>query len=159
TFSRFLDRLLYANVRLKGADHILTKVNNLTTAHGLLGRSPLFDRRVVAASFAVPPEQKMVGSVEKVVLKEAVADLLPPSIPARPKSGMLVPVQGWFRQELQKVAADQLLSRRARIADYLDQRVIREWLAYRGNLWPRHGVKLWLILSLEIWLRQQDGRR
>ena len=52
--SYLLNRLMYANVRLKGADHILTKVNNLTTANGLIGRSPLFDRRIVEFSFATP---------------------------------------------------------------------------------------------------------
>jgi len=37
----FLNRLMHLNVRLKGACHILTKVNNLTSANGVLGRSPL----------------------------------------------------------------------------------------------------------------------
>ena len=32
---------------------------------------------------------------------------------------------------------------------------MREWFAYRGSLWPRQGAKLWLLLSLEVWLRVQ----
>lgn len=148
-----LNRLLHINVRLKGADHILTKVNNLTTANGLLGRSPLFDRRIVEASFAIPPAHKLAGAVEKAVLKQAVADLLPPEIIHRPKSGMLVPVQGWFQRDLRRFARAHLLDRRARLRPYINREIVREWLDYRGNLWPRHGVKLWLLLTLEIWLR------
>jgi asparagine synthase (glutamine-hydrolysing) len=106
----YLNRLMHLNTRLKGADHILTKVNNLTSANGVLGRSPLFDRRVVEASFAIPPEMKLEGTVEKAVLKRAVADLLPREIIERPKSGMLVPVQAWFRKDLRRHARDQALA-------------------------------------------------
>jgi asparagine synthase (glutamine-hydrolysing) len=152
----YLNRLMHVNIRLKGADHILTKVANLTSANGLLGRSPLFDRRLVEASFAIPPAYKLAGADEKAVLKASVTDLLPEAILTRPKSGMLVPVQGWFRRELRRYARGLLLDRRARTRPYLNPAVVSEWLAYRGNLWPRHGVKLWLLLTLEIWLRAQE---
>jgi asparagine synthase (glutamine-hydrolysing) len=152
----YLNRLMHVNVRLKGADHILTKVNNLTAANGLLGRSPLFDRRIVDAGFAIPPCYKLEGTNEKAVLKRAVADLLPEEILTRPKSGMLVPVQGWFRKDLRRLARGLLLGRNARTRPYLNRDVVREWLEYRGNLWPRHGVKLWLLLTLEVWLRVNE---
>ena len=67
-----------------------------------------------------------------------------------------MPVQGWFRKDLKRMAKSMLLGRSARIRPYLRQDVIKEWLAYKGNLWPRHGVKLWLLLTLEIWLRAQE---
>ncbi|HLV80807.1 MAG TPA: asparagine synthase C-terminal domain-containing protein, partial [Chthonomonadaceae bacterium] len=153
---RYLNRLMLVNVRLKGADHILAKVNNLTTANSLLGRSPLLDRRIVEVGFAIPPEHKLAGTVEKAVLKRAVADLLPQAILNRPKSGMLVPVQRWFQRDLRRFARGLLLDRRARTRPYLNHAVVREWLDYRGNLWPRHGVKLWLLLTLELWLRVQE---
>ncbi len=150
---QYLNRLMHINVRLKGADHILTKVSNLTSANGLIGRSPLFDRRIVEAGFQIPPVHKLAGTTEKAVLKRAVADLLPEPILTRPKSGMLVPVQAWFKHGLRRFARQTLLDRKARIRPYIDQGVVKEWLQYRGNLWPRHGVKIWLVLALEVWLR------
>jgi asparagine synthase (glutamine-hydrolysing) len=152
----YLNRLMLTNTLLKGADNILTKVNNLTSANNLIGRSPLFDRRIVEVSFAIPPEHKLAAGVEKAILKRAVADLLPEPILTRPKSGMLVPVQGWFRKDLKRMARGLLLSRSARIRPYLSQELIREWMAYRGSIWPRHGIKLWLVLTLEIWLRENE---
>lgn len=152
----YLNQLMHINVRIKGADHILTKVSNLTQACGLLGHSPLFDPRIVDASFAIPPKFKLSGTTEKAVLKAAIADLLPEAILTRPKSGMLVPVQGWFRQELKDYARDLLLDRRARTRPYLNTETVRQWLDYRGSVWPRYGVKLWLLLTLEIWLRVQE---
>jgi asparagine synthase (glutamine-hydrolysing) len=149
----YLNRLMALNIKFKGADQILTKVNNLTQAAGLQGRSPLFDRRIVEMSMAIPPEYKLSGIQEKAVLKQAVADLLPAAIIDRPKSGMMVPVQQGFRQHWQRQARSLLLDRQAMIAPYINQAVVKEWLNFRGDVWGRYGVKLWLLVSLEIWLR------
>lgn len=150
-----LDRLMWLNVACKGSDHILTKVNNLTTAAGMLGLSPLFDRRVVEACFGIAPEHKLSGTQEKVALKAAAESWLPREIVHRPKSGMLVPVQYWFRKSLKKYAEQMLLDRKAMTRPYLNADLIRRWLDYKDNVWPRHGVKLWLLLTLEVWLRMQ----
>ncbi len=149
----YLNRLMSLNIKFKGADQILTKVNNLTQAAGLQGRSPLFDQRIVELSMTIPPEYKLSGVQEKAVLKQAVADLLPETIIDRPKSGMMVPVQLGFRKYWHRQAASMLLSRRALIAPYINQDLIKEWLSFRGDVWGRYGVKLWLLVSLELWLQ------
>lgn len=149
----YVNNLMFVNTRFKGADHILTKVNNLCRAAGVRGCSPLFDDRIVKLSLEVPPEYKLDGAREKAVLKAAVADLLPERILERPKSGMMVPVQRWFRERWRRPAAALLLSRHARTRRFLDQTVVRDWLDYRGDVWARYGVKLWLLVSLELWLQ------
>lgn len=149
----YLNNLMFINTRFKGADHILTKVSNLTRAVGLRGRSPLFDDRIVALSLEIPPAYKLEGAREKAVLKAAVADLLPARILERPKSGMMVPVQRWFRERWRRRARALLLSRRARTRHFFNRDVVRDWLDYRGDVWARYGVKLWLLVSLELWLQ------
>lgn len=153
TNSSFLNNLMFINTRFKGADHILTKVNNLTSAAGLEGHSPLFDDRLVQLSLEIPPEYKLSGAEEKAVLKLAVADLLPRTIIERPKSGMMVPVQRWFREKWRHQAEGLLLSRSARTGRYFNPATVRDWLNYRGDTWARYGVKLWLLVSLELWLQ------
>ncbi len=149
----YLNRLMLLNIKLKGADYILTKVNNFTQAAGIQGRSPLFDRRVVELSLQISPEYKLSGAQEKAVLKQAVADLLPEAIVNRPKSGMMMHMHQWFRTIWQKRAKQLLLAKNSAIAPYLNQTLIREWLDYRGQVWPRYGVLLWLLVSLELWLQ------
>jgi asparagine synthase (glutamine-hydrolysing) len=154
----YLNRLMALNIKFKGADQILTKVNNLTQAVELQGRSPLFDRRIVEMSMAIPPEYKLSGVQEKAVLKQAVADLLPSTIINRPKSGMMVPVQLGFRKYWHRQSKSLLLSRRALIAPYINQDLIKEWLSFHGDVWGRYGVKLWLLVSLELWLQANSNR-
>lgn len=150
---RFLDRLMAINVAWKGSGHILPKVEHLGAAEGVRARSPLFDRDVVGLAFAIPAELKRRGPIEKYLLKEAVRDLLPVDVIERPKSGMMVPVEAWFSGPLAAFARERLLDglagrgivRRDFLERLLDHR--------GGGLRPRRGVKVWLLLTLESWLR------
>lgn len=154
----YVARLQAMNIRLKGGHHILPKVDALSRPAGILPRSPLFDRGVVELSMAVPARLKLKGSIEKHILKEAVRDLLPPEIIARPKSGMLVPVESWCRGPLLPAARERLLDG---LAPYDLFR--RDWLerllaGKLGGLRPRHGAKIWLLMTLESWLRSTIAR-
>ena len=149
----FVAKLMALNVAFKGAHHILPKVDALSAAFGVVPRAPLFDRAVVELAVSLPPQARLHGAVEKYVLKQAVRDLLPTSIVERPKSGMLVPVEAWFRGPLLATARERLLDglgpyqlfRR----DYLER-----LLAGRlGGVRPRIGAKIWLLVTLEAWLR------
>jgi asparagine synthase (glutamine-hydrolysing) len=153
----FLDRLMALNVAWKGAGHILPKVEHLGLAQGVRARSPLFDREVVALAFAIPSDLKRRGPTEKYLLKEAVRDLLPPAVVERPKSGMMVPVEAWFSGALAGLARERLLEGLAPRG--LVSRAYLERLLDRKNvgLRPRRGVKIWLLLTLESWLRQVVG--
>ncbi|MBB5939722.1 asparagine synthetase B family protein [Streptomyces zagrosensis] len=151
-----LNQLLHCNLRTKGAHHILTKVERLTASQGIQGRSPLFDRRVIDHAFATPPGLKLRGTVEKWVLKEAVRDLLPATVVDRPKSGMRVPVQQWLHGPLRELGSDLLLGASARQRGLFRPDTVRTWMRGEGTLQPRHGSKLWLVLTLELWLRSYE---
>lgn len=159
TDATYLNRLMLLNIKYKGADYILTKVNSFAQAANLQARSPLFDQRIVELSLQLPPEYKLFGAQEKAVLKLAVADLLPEVILNRPKSGMMMNMQEWFRTNWRNKARRLLLNKNAAIAPYLNQALIREWLDYRGQVWHRYGTLLWLLVSLEIWLQVQSKNR
>jgi asparagine synthase (glutamine-hydrolysing) len=149
----FVTKLMAINVRFKGAHHILPKVDALSAPFGVVARSPLFDRSIVETAFLIPPQLKLRGSVEKYILKRAVDDLLPAAIVERPKSGMLVPVQGWFHGPLRNFARERLLDGLAGVG--LFRRAYLEQLLHGRlpGLRPRRGVKIWLLLTLESWLR------
>lgn len=160
-FPSYIHRLSAINVALKGGHHILPKVDAIGRAHGVLPRSPLFDRSVVEMAFRIPPRMKLMGSVEKYLLKAAVSDLLPREIIERPKSGMLVPVEAWFspggrlkspgplwKFGRERILESQLFGKLFR-RSYLEKLVAGKL----GGVRPRHGAKVWLLVTLESWLR------
>jgi asparagine synthase (glutamine-hydrolysing) len=149
---RFVTKLMAMNVALKGPHHILQKVECESFPFGVLPRSPLFDRRVVELAFRIPARLKLRGSTEKYLLKRAVEDLLPGDVVERPKSGMLVPIEQWFRGPLAGEARTRLLDGLAR-RGLIRRSYLEDLLAGRlGGLRPRYGAKLWLLLALEAWL-------
>ncbi|MEP6924963.1 MAG: asparagine synthase-related protein [Pyrinomonadaceae bacterium] len=152
-FDSYLNRLLYTNIRTKLAHHILPKVERLTASCGITGRAPLADKTVIDFSFAIPPELKLRGTTEKWILKEAVRDLLPATVVDRPKSGMRVPVQQWLHGPLKILSNELLLGKRARDRGLFQTETIRAFVRGENSVYARHGGKLWLLLTLELWLR------
>jgi asparagine synthase (glutamine-hydrolysing) len=82
--------------------------------------------------------------------------LLPPQIIQRPKSGMMVPVYIGFKDYWNRQARGLLLNKRAAIAPYINPGLVKNWLDYRGDAWGRYGAKLWLLASLEYWLKSHQ---
>jgi asparagine synthase (glutamine-hydrolysing) len=114
---------------------------------------------VVDLAFEIPAELKRKGPIEKHLLKEAVRDLLPLQIIERPKSGMMVPVEAWFQGPLRKFAQERLLDGLAP-HEIFDRRWLERLVNWKlGGLRPRRGVKIWLLLTLEAWLRTVYGVR
>jgi asparagine synthase (glutamine-hydrolysing) len=149
----FVGALSEINVIWKGGHHILPKVDQLARAFGVQPRSPLFSKRVVELASRLPPSLKLRGSVEKYALKEAVRDLLPAAVVHRAKSGMMVPVEGWFQGPLLPHARERLLGG-ALPWDLLRKSAVEALVDGRtGGLRPRRGVKIWLLVALESYLR------
>lgn len=151
----FLNKLQTINLVFKGGNSILVKVEKLAGAHGLVALSLLFEREVADRAWEAPPSFKLAGNVEKLVLKTAVADLLPASIIDRKKSGMLVPVHPWFQGELKGYAAQAFEPATIARRGLFRQEAVDEMRKYRGATTTRgfYGAKLWLLLTLEIWMR------
>lgn len=146
----FLNKLMVANMRLKGAHLILPKVDRMVGAFGGVQLSPLFDPAVIELSLRMPPAAKLRDGVEKWILKQAYADLLPPEVVGRPKSGMRVPVRWWFRRELRPLARDVLSPRAVRRAGVFQADTVRDIRRYRTG---RDGLRLWMLVTFELWRR------
>jgi asparagine synthase (glutamine-hydrolysing) len=154
-----VNKLQRVNVLFKGGHHILPKIDSLSLPFGITPLSPLFDASLVKFSFTVPTHLKLKGSIEKYLLKRSVSDLVPKEIINRPKSGMLVPVEGWFQGPLIKFAKERILDGLAPYRLFNTQFLERLLDHKLGSPRPRHGAKIWLLLTLESWLRSCTERK
>ncbi len=148
-----LSRLLYLNVTTYLHDDLLPKMDRMTMAHGLEARSPLLDRALMEHAAGLPDALKRRGARGKIVLKQAVADLLPPEILTRRKHGFGLPVGEWFRTDLAALVSDTLGSS-ARLARHLSIETVRSMLAEHATGRVDRGHQLWTLLTLELWLRK-----
>ncbi|PRQ03112.1 asparagine synthetase B family protein [Enhygromyxa salina] len=150
----FVNKLMMMNLVLKAGHHILPKVDALSGSFGVRGRSPLLDRPVVETAFTIPPQLKLHGAVEKYLLKAAVEDLLPRPILDRPKSGMGVPVESWFYGPLRNYAHERLLDGLPKFGIFERTFLERLLSPKTTGLRERRGPKIWLLITLEAWLRR-----
>ena len=84
--------------------------DRMAMAHGVEGRFPFLDHRVVEFAARIPPRLKLRGLEEKYILRRALGPLLPASIAGRPKQPYLAPdsesfLHAPFVQELLSPAA------------------------------------------------------
>ena len=153
--ARFLDKLTAINIRLKGAHLILPKVERMLGASGLVPLSPLFSSEIVRFSFQMPACLKLHGGVEKIVLKRAYADQLPPEVIDRPKGYFPVPALKYLDGEYLEFVRDALAHPAARERElFRDDYLNRLMDEPKKHITPLRGSKVWQIALLEIWLQQ-----
>lgn len=132
---------------------ILTKVDRMSMAHSIETRVPLLDHKLVEFAATIPAEMNLRGGTTKYVLKRAMRGILPDSIIDRPKRGFAVPLNYWFRGKLGPYVRELLLGDETRRRGFFDTR-------YVASLVKRHengrdlDLKLWTLISFELWARQ-----
>lgn len=147
-----LDRLLKINTDTYLVDDLLVKMDRTSMAHSLEVRSPFLDTDLVEFAARLHPGLKARGLSLKRVLKHAVADLLPPEILKRPKRGFGVPLDRWFREDLESYTYS-LLGKGAHVRQHLDGGVLDELLSDHRAGRAELGHALWTLLTLEVFLR------
>jgi asparagine synthase (glutamine-hydrolysing) len=152
-----LSQLLAVNYASYLPDDLLVKTDRCTMANSIEARCPLLDTALTEYAAALPDTFKVDGGRSKAILREAFADLIPPDIDRRPKTGFGVPLDAWFRGELRDYVRDVLLTSSAESRAYLRLEPVRalvdEHQSGRANL----GHRLWALVCFERWLRQVRG--
>jgi asparagine synthase (glutamine-hydrolysing) len=148
-----VDEMLAADVNWYLPDALLVKVDIATMAHGLEGRSPLLDHRVMELAASLPSTMKRRDGQSKYIFKRALRRLLPDDILDRPKQGFAVPLEHWFRNELRDLAYEALLGPRAVARGYFRPAAVRRILDEHVSGVRKWNEQLWNLLMLELWHR------
>lgn len=149
-----LDRLLALNVETYLLDDLLVKADRMSMAHGLEVRSPFLDTHLLEFAIRLAPSLKVRGLSLKRVLKRAVADMLPKDILRRRKRGFGVPLDRWFRQDLETYTRSAL-GPGARVRSRVVPEELDRLLVEHRSGARNHGHALWTMLTLELFLRGQ----
>lgn len=150
-----LNRLLDLNLRTYLVDDLLVKTDRMSMAHGLEVRCPFLDTDLVTYAAQLPPSFKARGMNLKRVLKASVRDLLPREILDRPKRGFGVPLDRWFREDLQSYVSSTVGAPDARVKHHLHAEAVDRLLGEHDRRERNHGHALWTLLTLEVFLRRE----
>jgi len=149
-----IHRALWMDLTTSLADDMLVKVDRMSMAHGLEGRVPLLDHRLVEFSLSLPPNWLVSPlPVEgKRILRQAVAPLLPENTLNRPKQGFVIPLNDWLNTYFISMFDTLCLSSGSCLSGLLDQKAARKLRNQCIGNRPRQD--LYALLILELWLRR-----
>ncbi len=149
-----LRKILYFDQTSWLPDNLLERGDRMTMAASIEARMPFMDHELAEYVSGLPDKYRIHGRVTKWLLREAVKEMIPESILARPKVGFRLPVNEWFRGPMKDYLFDHLLGDRSVSKKYYRQQYLKKVLDDHLNGHQNHEKLLWTLLNLEIWLRQ-----
>lgn len=146
-----VERMQYADINFYLAEDILTKVDRAAMAVSLETRAPFLDPRVAQFAASIPLEYKLRGKSGKVILKEAMKDLLPHEILHRPKKGFGIPIAEWLKGRLNPLLHDMLDADRLRTQGLFDPGYVARLIREHETGAASHHKELWTLLVFQLW--------
>jgi asparagine synthase (glutamine-hydrolysing) len=138
-------------------ERLLRDTDAASMAVALEVRVPLLDHVLAEAVARMHPALRFQPLGRKQSLRAAALSRLDPGIFERPKSGFVLPIDTWARQELQaqmeELFADHSLARRAGLRGELVQTLWRSFAEGRPGL---YWTRVWALYVLLTWCRVHD---
>ena len=148
-----VDRMLYADSKIRLPDHPVMISDRMTMAHGLEARSPFMDHRLAEFAARLPSNLKVRGRHLRYIQRKLAARYLPPEILTRSKQGFSSALPYILKDEYREFYGRYLenseLVRAGILARAPIDALLREHMSGRVD----HGNRLWLLINSEVWYR------
>jgi len=147
-----LDKVLYTDINSSLPDDLLVKVDIASMAYSLEVRSPFLDHELMELCAQIPENLKIKNYSKKFILKKLAEKYLPLECIYRPKHGFSVPLDFWFKNELNNFLKENILSQ-----DFLNfgfnKKFIERLIKEQEKKIKNHTNRLWALLVLSQWVK------
>jgi asparagine synthase (glutamine-hydrolysing) len=120
-------------------------------------RVPILDHKVAELTFRIPSGLKLKGNEKKYIFKKAMSKYLPPKILNHKKQGFTVPLNVWFKKDLNEYVNDRLISGNNRLNGYINKEYLIKLANGNSNGSRNFSGKIWPLLFLDAWLEKNNG--
>ena len=144
----------YRDLRYTKLPRVLRFNDHATMAHGRELRLPFLDYRLVEFCFALPEEYKIKGDNQKVLLREAMRDIVPEAIQKAQKKGFGAMQTDWFKRYFKDEVYALLDSVSFKNRPFWDLKKLRERVDefYQGK--ENNSFFIWQCFNLEMWFKE-----
>ena len=147
----FTNKLLYLDFNTYLTE-LLMKQDKMSMAASIESRVPFLDNEVIEFANSIPSELKLNGKIGKYILRQSVKKIVPKEILKRKKIGFTVPLNIWFKKELQGYLKDNLLNKE--VYKYFDENYVKGLIEQQKR--RNNTLQLWAILNFKIWMDRFD---
>ncbi|MEU6071671.1 MULTISPECIES: asparagine synthase (glutamine-hydrolyzing) [Streptomyces] len=130
---------------------LLMRIDRFSMAHSVEARVPFLDHELVEYAYRLPVRHKLEGDRTKVVLRRALADLVPERVMRRAKQGFGAPVAHWLRGPMGDVLLDLVAAPGLR--RYFRPEAVADMVAEHRAGRAHHAWFLWPVLNFAVWHR------
>jgi asparagine synthase (glutamine-hydrolysing) len=149
--AELLARLQDVDLGIYLVDDLLVKTDRASMAHSLEVRVPYLDPTVAGFAQALPRRHRVNGLRKKVLLRKAVAPLVPDRIVRGKKRGFSIPAAAWLRGELEPFARDTLSTETLHRQGYFEPEAVRRLLDRHVAGEEDLSRQLWGLLAFTLW--------
>jgi asparagine synthase (glutamine-hydrolysing) len=148
-----IDRMLYADTKVRLPDHPVMISDRMSMAHGLEARSPFMDHRLVEFAASLPSSLKVRGRTLRYIQRKLAARYLSPEILSRPKQGFSSALPYILRDEYRSLYDRYLRDSELVRAGIFERKPLDALLTAHLAGHEDHGNRLWLLINSEVWYR------
>jgi asparagine synthase (glutamine-hydrolysing) len=149
-----LNRMLYADTKVWLPENLLLKGDKMTMATAVELRVPFLDHKLLEYLATVPDSLKVRGNQGKWILRQAMGNVLPPSILNRTKKGFPMPAVSWLRHDLQHFVRETLLARDSACRNFFDPQAVEQIVGLQEKGKFSGYQEVWSLLVFESWHKQ-----
>ena len=148
-----LTGLQLTDIALYLPDDINVKVDRMSMACSLEARAPFLDHKLAEFIGRLPRSYFHNKHQGKLILRQAMANILPPTILTRPKMGFGLPLADWMRNLHQSPARVFLEDANIPLYRLVDRKVVQTFLKEHENGRRDWSTQLWALMMLALWMQ------
>ena len=149
-----LNNYLYQIFRYTTLPGLLHYEDRNSMAFSIETRLPFLDYRLIEYLFSLPSDQKITWGTTKVVLRNAMMDILPEEVRnRRDKMGFVTPEDIWFRTILRNPISDIINSKSFTDRGYFEINKVKEAFGKHCEGRTNISFMIWRWVNLELWFR------
>lgn len=161
----FAERISYASLNLWLPEDSNMRVDKMSMLMSTEARAPLEDHTLAELALHLPLHYKLRAGDFKRVYKDAVRDVVPQAILARPKWGFTPPMSDWLRTVLRPLVEQVLAPDYVQLVGIFDPEAVSRLVDEHINQHQYRLKPLWSVFVFHLWhalmideTLQLDGR-
>lgn len=151
------DRCAAVDLETQLPEEFLMMTDRFSMAHSIEARTPFLDHHLAELVLGFPAELRTRRNDLKGLLRESIADLLPPALLKAPKRGFVIPLTLWLRTTLrplvENLLAPKRLSSQGLLKPEFHERYVRPHLRGHADftqiVWAAMMFQLWYVVFIE----------
>jgi asparagine synthase (glutamine-hydrolysing) len=153
-----LGRLQDVDLGVYLVDDLLVKTDRASMAHSLEARVPFLDPAVTNLALVLPTRHRVRGLRKKVLLRKAVAPLVPARIVRGKKRGFSIPAAAWLRGDLEPFARGMLSAETLRRQGFFRPEAVTALIDRHVAGKEDLSRQLWGLLAFTLWYERHVER-